>query len=128
VILEGRLTRDPELKELPNCTIAKFSVANNRKKNGEEVADFFDVVAFDRQAELAAQFLTKGAKVIVEGALRQNRWQNAEGQNRSKVEILGRMIHFLTLPAKDGPTPLAQDVNPPKVEPREKGTDEEPPF
>jgi single-strand DNA-binding protein len=96
----GNLTRDPELKHAKSGTaVCEFSVAvNGREKvDGEWVdrADFFDVTVFGNQAEACAQYLQKGSQVAVDGRLRQNRWENDEGQKRSRVVIIADAVQFL---------------------------------
>jgi len=99
-ILVGRLTREAEVKYTQSGTaICKFSIAvNRRKKEGDqwtEEANFFDVLLWGRAGEALAQYLTKGKQVAVEGELRQNRWQDSNGQNRSKVEINATSVQLL---------------------------------
>jgi len=100
VTVVGRLTRDAELKySQGGMAIAPFSIANNyRKKSGESWADevnYFDVTYSGKAAEAVSKYLTKGKQVGVEGVLRQNRWQNKEGENRSKIEILANSVQLL---------------------------------
>jgi single-strand DNA-binding protein len=100
VVLIGRLTRDAELKITPNGqAICKFSIAvNRRRKNGdqwEDEANFFDIVVWGRQGESLSQYLVKGKMVGVDGELRQDRWQQQDGQNRSKVEIVANYLQLL---------------------------------
>ena len=100
VVLIGRLTRDAELKQTANGqAVCKFSIAvNRRKKNGdqwEDEANFFDIVVWGRQGESLNQYLVKGKMVGVDGELRQDRWQQPDGQNRSKVEIVANYLQLL---------------------------------
>jgi single-strand DNA-binding protein len=100
VVLIGRLTRDAELKQTANGqAVCKFSIAvNRRRKNGdqwEDEANFFDVVVWGRQGESLYQYLLKGKMVGVDGELRQDRWQQQDGQNRSKVEIVANYLQLL---------------------------------
>lgn len=93
VVIEGRLTRDAELKYSGSgLPILKFSIAcNDRKKVGEEwveEASFFDLVILGKLSEAISPRMTKGAAAICSGQLKQNRWQDDSGQNRSRVEIL----------------------------------------
>jgi single-strand DNA-binding protein len=99
VVIVGRLTRDAELKYTNSgFAVCKFSLAvNRRRKNGDqwvEEANFFDVVTWGRAAEALNQYLVKGKQVIVQGELRQNRWEQ-DGQPRSKVEISAINIQLL---------------------------------
>ena len=90
VIVQGRLTRDPELKYTRSGTaLCNLSVASNRsyKKNDEwiEETSFFDVVAWSAQAERVNK-MAKGDGVVVVGSLRQETWEK-DGQRRSKIKI-----------------------------------------
>lgn len=85
----GRLTADPELKFSNKGTaICSFSVAVNRKKGEEEYTSFFDCTAFGTMAQNIADSLHKGDRVIVMGSLNQDRYENKEGKNVSKVVML----------------------------------------
>lgn len=94
VILVGNLTRNVELKTLNSGTvIGNLGLAiNDRRKNAqgefEEVTTFVEVTAFNRDAEVAAEFLAKGSPVLIEGKLRQDTWQGQDGQNRSKMIVI----------------------------------------
>lgn len=106
VTIIGRLTRDAELKYSNSGTaICEFALAvNNAKKKGEEWVDepsFFDVTLFGRQGEAIQQYMVKGKQVGVEGRLKQQRWQNQEGQNRSKVVIIAETVQLLRSKGED---------------------------
>ena len=95
VMLMGHLTRDPEMKVLESgTTVTNVSIAVNRsytnKNTGESVEDvcFVDLEAWNRTAETLAEFFTKGRPIHIEGRLRQQRWQNEEGENRSKLVVV----------------------------------------
>ena len=91
----GRLTRDPELRATQSGKqVASFSIAVNHKGRDDETS-YFDCVAWERQAEVLAQYMTKGKPIFVDGDMRQSRWQDKEGNNRSKVEIHVRDFQFL---------------------------------
>lgn len=97
VVLVGRLTRDPEYSVLKgnNTAICKFSIANSRGTQTPDAVSYFDIVAFGKTAELCNQYLRKGKQVIITGRLKQNRFQDQNGQNRSKVEITADNVQFL---------------------------------
>lgn len=118
IIVLGRLTRDPELKFTNNGTpVAKFSIANNKSytSNSEkkEEVSFFNCVAWSKLAELIEKYCTKGNLIGIEGRLQQRRWETAEGQPRSVVEIIADNVQFLT-PKQEHQqqAPDAQDDNP----------------
>jgi single-strand DNA-binding protein len=92
VKLEGRLTNDPVVKN--GGKILSFSVAINEKyvaKNGEEkmLTSFFDIEAVGQSASVT---LKKGDTVLIEGKLRQDRWETPSGEKRSKIKIIAFRI------------------------------------
>jgi single-strand DNA-binding protein len=106
VLVEGRLTRDPELKYTPSgMAVVNFSVAvsRSRKVDGEQVkeASFFDVVAWAKLAEACGQYLKKGRGVRVQGQLKQDRWTSPEGDQRSKVVVVADTVAFKPEPRPD---------------------------
>jgi single-strand DNA-binding protein len=106
VMLIGRLTRDPEVRNFNNGgKVAKFGFAvNNRKKDqatGEWVDDpvYIDVEAFNRgefgkQADLVEQYLVKGRQIFIEGHLKLDQWEK-DGQKRSRLLVVVDNIQFL---------------------------------
>lgn len=94
VQLIGNLTRDPELRYTPTgaavCTIGLATNRTWKTEAGEkkEETEFHRVVAWNKLAELCSQLLIKGRKIYVEGRLRTNTWQTAEGQPRITTEIV----------------------------------------
>lgn len=86
----GRLTKDPELKELGQSKVVNFSIANNRTyvQNGEKKTDvnYFDCEAWSGLAEVVKKFAPKGKQVAIEGRLVQQSWE-ADGKKYSKVKI-----------------------------------------
>ena len=102
VHITGRLTADPELHTSSSAkTVAEFSIAVNYR-GGDEV-DFFDVVAWDKQAEAIGQHLSKGRKVLVDGYLKQQKWETPEGAKRQRVEIVAQQVEFLDFRRQEGP-------------------------
>jgi single-strand DNA-binding protein len=102
VILVGTLGQDPELKKTNSGTaVCQLSVATNEKwkdKNtGEqkESTEWHRVVLWQRLAEIAAQYLTKGSQVYIEGKLQTRKWQDKEGQDRYTTEIVGSELQML---------------------------------
>ena len=100
----GNLTRDPELKSMPSGKgVCRMSIANNRiyTKNGERVTEvsYFDIEVWGVVAENCAKYLKKGSGIIVEGRLRQDRWEK-DGKTQSRVRITANNIHFM--PKRDG--------------------------
>ncbi|RMH04002.1 MAG: single-stranded DNA-binding protein [Planctomycetota bacterium] len=102
VILMGNLTRDPEVRQAQSgAYVVRAALAvNERVPDGQggyrDQAHFFDFVVFGRQAESFARWFRKGRPVLIEGRLRQDRWQDKEtGRNRSRVEIVCDRWHFV---------------------------------
>ena len=101
VFLMGNLTRDPELRYTPNGTaVAGFGVAVNRRyttKEGDrkEDVDFFEVEVWDKQAENCNEYLAKGRGILIEGRLRQDRWEDESGNKRSKFKIVASSVQFM---------------------------------
>lgn len=95
VILIGRLTRDPELRYTPNGTaVTTFTIAVDRKFNRNE-ADFIPIVAWNKLAELCANYLGKGRLVAVEGRLQVRTYDSQEGQKRWVTEVVADEVRFL---------------------------------
>jgi single-strand DNA-binding protein len=94
VQLIGNLTRDPELRYTPTgAAVCTIGLATNRTWTTEagekkEETEFHRVVAWNKLAELCSQLLVKGRKIYVEGRLRTNAWQTADGQPRSTTEVV----------------------------------------
>ena len=111
-IVIGNLTRDPEMRALPSgIQVASFSVATNRvwkDKNGakQESVDYHNVVVFGRQAEIAAQYLKKGASVLVEGRMQTRSWDDkGSGEKKYRTEIVADRVQFG--PRREGGAPAA---------------------
>lgn len=99
VVLVGNLTRDVELRHTPNNTaVTDIAIAVNErvKKNDQWVDEvhFFDITLWGRLAEIAAEYLSKGSSVLVEGRLKLDRWEQ-DGQKRSKIKIVGEKMQML---------------------------------
>lgn len=101
VILVGRLTRDPELRYTPSgMAVASFSLANNRSySTGGEKKDqvsYFDCVAWSKMGEIITEYCKKGKQIAVEGRLQQRRWDDQDGNKKSKIEIVVENFQFLS--------------------------------
>lgn len=98
VLLIGHLVKDPEMRYTPSgVPVTTFRIAVNRPKNskGERTADFIDIVAWRRLAEICGDYLKKGRLVAVEGRLRTRIYQTPDGQKRKVVEVEAINVHFL---------------------------------
>ena len=100
VILMGNITRDIELKYIQSGTaVTELGLAvNDRRKtaSGEWVDEttFVDVTLWGRQAEVANEYLSKGAPVLIEGRLKLDTWEQ-DGQKRSKLRVTGEKMQML---------------------------------
>lgn len=101
VIMLGNLTRDCELRYLPNgSAVCTTGIATNRKfkktdgSQGEEVC-FIDITFFGRTAEVANQYLHRGKKVMIEGRLKLDQWTDDKGVKRSKHSIIVESMQML---------------------------------
>lgn len=94
VAITGRITKDLELKQAGQTQVINFSMAveNPYKKDD---ASFFEIVAFGKTAELLNTYCGKGSKIGVDGTLKQDRFTDKEGKNRSVVRITANRIEFL---------------------------------
>lgn len=94
VMLIGNLTRDPEMRYTPQGTaVCTFGIATNRSwttESGEkkDEADFHNIVAWNKLAEICAQLLKKGRKVYVEGRLQTRSWQAQDGTQKQRTEVV----------------------------------------
>ena len=100
VILLGRLVRDIELRYTQSgAAIGSTGIAVTRKYtlNGEkrEETCFIDLTFFGKQAEVSNQYLQKGSKLLVEGRLKFDQWQDSNGQNRSKHSVAVEVMEML---------------------------------
>ncbi len=121
VIMMGRLTKDPELRHTQsNTPVCSFSIAVNRDRkdqNGERQTDFFDCVAWYKNAEFVKQWFTKGMLAIVVGRMQTRKWTDQNNNNRIAYEIQCDEVMFgETKKARDeyyGSAPMApQKPNP----------------
>ena len=135
VILIGNLTADPEMRYTPSGTArTRFSIAINRQykdSSGQmkEEATFVPIVVRGSQAENCANYLSKGRSVAVEGRLRIDSFENAEGERRKVVEVVASTVQFLGGPRSQQDAPSqAGSVSSPPPKTDTTGTDEEVPF
>lgn len=93
-ILTGRITKDLELKQAGQTQVTNFSLAVDNPFKKDDTS-FFDIVAFGKTAELLNNYCSKGSKILIEGNLKQDRFQDKEGNNRSVVRVIANRIEFL---------------------------------
>ena len=98
VSLIGRLTKDPELRYTPSgVAVARFTLAVNRtfKKEGEQQADFVNIVTWRKTAENTANFLRKGSLAGVSGRIQTGSYDGQDGKKVFTVEVVAENIQFL---------------------------------
>ena len=114
ILLEGNLVRDPELRYTPSdgtapgtalCTLVVSSV-RMYKRDGERTEDvsFIEATTAGKLATVCAEHLTKGRGVRLVGRLKQERWEDTEGNARSKVVIVAEHVEFRPRRVADRPT------------------------
>ena len=114
VLLVGRLTRDPELRTLPSGKpMATFTIATNeyRGSNATERTEYHAAIAWDRLAEICAQFLGKGQLVDVEGRLQTRQWDDDAGKRHWKTEIVVNQLEMLSGRGKKEYAKQAQEAD-----------------
>ena len=102
VIIIGNLGKDPEVRYMPSgSAICNVTVATSRqwknKESGEknEETEWHRVALFDRQAEIAGEYLKKGSSVYFEGRLKTRKWTDKEGVERYTTEIIADVMQLL---------------------------------
>ena len=118
VAIMGRLVADPQLRQTTTGkNVASFRIACDRGRrdaNGQNQADFFDVVAWERLAEFVCRYFQKGSLIAVDGRLQNRQYQDKNGNNRQAVEIVAQNISFtgsksqnqgMCAPAMSAPAP-----------------------
>jgi single-strand DNA-binding protein len=101
VVLVGRLTRDPEIRQIPSGTsVVNFSIASNRtyttNNERKEEVSYFNCLIWGKGGEVFARYAKKGQRVAIDGRLQQRRWQDKDGNNRSVVEVVTDNFQFLS--------------------------------
>lgn len=99
VLLIGRLTHDVEIKEYPNGSVAKVTLAVRREfKNSDGVydTDFFPVTLWEGVAATCKEYCRKGSLISIKGRLQMNKWESSEGKMNNTVEIVGETITILS--------------------------------
>ena len=100
VTLIGNLATDVELKDVgEDRQVASFLLAVDRP--GKDEADFVRVSTWNKQAELCAQYLSKGRKVGVDGRLRSSSWEDSDGNKRNAIEVVANRVEFLSTRGKE---------------------------
>lgn len=127
----GNVTRDPELRYTPNGqAVCSFGVATNRRwkdkdGNNQEQAEFHNIVAWGKLAELMGQLVHKGTKIYAEGRLQTRTWEGQDGNKRNRTEIV--MDDFIVFTPKgalpsESSTGVGEDIEEFPTEEKEKIT------
>ena len=99
IVLTGRLTANPECRYTANnAAVTTFSIAvdrNFKNENGNKDADFINIVAWNKKAELIHHYLKKGDRVGISGRLQVRKYQNERGENRYVTEVVADEVEFL---------------------------------
>ena len=98
IVMMGRLTRDPELRQTGSGTsVASFTIAVDRDRKtaeGEKETDFIDIVTWRHTAEFVSKFFTKGKLAVVSGRLQIRSWTDKDGNKRRTAEIVADNVYF----------------------------------
>lgn len=116
IVLQGRLTRDVELRKLPSGkSVAGVSVACDRdfapKDGGERETDFIDIVAFGSTADFFSKYFSKGSMAIVSGRLQIRNYTDKEGNKRRHAEVVADSVYFGDSKKSSEGTPISQTNN-----------------
>lgn len=101
VFLLGNLGADPELRYTPSqMPVCSLRIATSEKKKGNdgqwtEITEWHSVVVWGKSGENCAQYLSKGRQVFVEGRLQTRKWQDQEGKDRYRTEIIANTVQFI---------------------------------
>ena len=105
VILIGRLTKDPEVRYTTtnNTLVCGFSLAVNRRlaKEGEQQADFFNIVAWNKLGEFCSKYFVKGQQVVISGRLQTRNYDDKDGKKVYITEIVAEEAHFADTKKQD---------------------------
>ncbi|MCC7523024.1 single-stranded DNA-binding protein [Candidatus Uhrbacteria bacterium] len=130
----GNVTRDPELRTTTTGqNVCSFGIATNQTWTDaqgakQQRAEYHNIVAWGKLAEICGQYLAKGRKVYVEGRLQTREWEAQDGAKRNRTEIVADNMILLdrkegagSAPRPTGAAPSAPSANEPTVTPIEKG-------
>lgn len=93
--LQGRLTRDPELRHTQSGTaVCSFTVAWSEKYKETETQLFLDCTAWRNTGEMVSKYFSKGKEIIVEGKLNTEKWKDRDGNNRTSIKMTVDRVHF----------------------------------
>lgn len=97
VIIVGNVCNDIELKKTQSGkSVCEFTIAVNESYNGENKAEYIDIQAWEKNAENLSKYVTKGNKLLVEGKIRSNTYENKKGDKVKRTVVLANNFEFLT--------------------------------
>ncbi|MGN0162365.1 MAG: single-stranded DNA-binding protein [Candidatus Ornithomonoglobus sp.] len=105
VLLVGRLTADPELRQTPQGTaVTRFTVAVDRRfrREGGQQADFITCVAWRQQAEFVCRYFNKGKLIGVEGSIQTSSWDGKDGKRQYSTEVICDNVEFVGSKSESG--------------------------
>ena len=116
IMLGGRLTADPELKQTATgLAVVSFSIAVNRRirteNNTQPTADFFNVTAWRTLAEHIARYYRRGSSIFIVGSLQNRSWTDGQGNKRYATDVIAEDVYFV-----DSKSDAASDECPPRFE------------
>ncbi len=115
VMLIGNVTKDPEIRTTPTGqNVASFSVATNMNwtdQSGQKQsrAEFHNIVAWRKLADICGQYLHKGTKVYLEGRLQTRDWVAQDGTKKYRTEVIAETMQMLNRPGETQATPSQPD-------------------
>lgn len=114
VNLTGRLTKDPELRYIPETqnAVATFTIAVDRAFSKEKQADFIRITVFGKPAENCERFTAKGKLVGVQGRLQTGSYKNKEGTTVYTTDVIAEHVEFIEWRDKDGAEPKREPTIP----------------
>lgn len=134
-IIIGRLGQDPEIRSLASGkSVANLSVATSEQWTGndgekKEKTEWHRIVCFDKLADIASKYLTKGRQVYIEGKIQTRQWEDKDGNKRWTTEIVAFQIQFLgDRPANGEAKPQGQTNGQQQADPEGPPSDDNYPF
>ena len=107
VALQGRLARDPELRQTTaGKSVCNFTIACDR---GKDQTDWFDVVAWEKSAEFICKYFQKGSMILLEGRLQSRKYQDKNGNNRTAIEVVAGSVNFCCDKQENGTAPTTKE-------------------
>ena len=126
VILGGRLTADPELKQTPQgVAVTTFSIAVNRKGKDAQT-DFINCVAWRATAEFICRYFKKGSSICLAGSIQTRAWTDQQNNKRTATEVIAEEAYFVDSKSDGQAAPAFQPQTPPQFE--EVAADDDIPF